>query len=113
MDTIMGDGDKARGAGIDNAMRILAKDRLQHLVEPTRVQDGAFHERDASDIQRRETGKSGRRCIRVEAEHGLAQMAVVKRKQEGDEGFAHPALAVEDEVNLPDRGIPLAGLCLR
>ena len=94
-------------------MRILGKDRLQHLVEPARVQDGAFHERDAGDIQRRKAGEGGRRCIRIEAEDRLAQMAVVKRKQKGDERFAHPALAVEDEVNLPDRCIPLAGLGLR
>ena len=39
-------------------------------------------------------------------------MAVVKRKEKGDEGLTHPALAVEDEVNLTDRGIPLAGLYL-
>jgi len=37
----------------------------------------------------------------------------MERQQEGDEGFAHPALAVEDEVNLPDRCIPLPGLGLR
>jgi hypothetical protein len=40
LDEIMGDGDKARGAGVDDAMRILGKDRLQHLVEPARIQNG-------------------------------------------------------------------------
>ena len=33
-------------------------------------------------------------------------MPVVKRKQEGDEGFAHPALAVEDEEHLANRRAP-------
>ena len=40
-------------------------------------------------------------------------MAVVKRKQKGDKRLPNPALAVEDEVHLPDCGIPLAGLGLR
>ena len=112
-DEIVGDRDKARGAGIDDAMRILGEDRLQHLIEAARIQDSAFHERDAGHIQRREAGEGGCCCIGVEAENGLAQMAVVERQQEGDEGFAHPALAVENEVHLPDRRIPLAGLDLR
>ena len=38
-------------------MRILGKDRLQHLIEPAGVQDGAFHERDAGDIERRKAGE--------------------------------------------------------
>ena len=102
LDEIVGDGDKARGAGIDHAMRILGEDRLQHLIEAARVQDGAFHERDAGHIQRRKPGEGGRRRIRIEAEDRLAQMAVVERQKERDERLPNPTLAVEDEVNLPD-----------
>jgi len=40
-------------------------------------------------------------------------MAVMERQKEGDERLPDPALAVEDEMHLPDRGIPLAGLDLR
>ena len=58
-------------------------------------------------------GEGGRRCIRVEAEDRLAQMAVMERQKERDERLPDPALAVEDEVHFPDRGIPLAGLYLR
>ena len=94
-------------------MRILGKDRLQHLVEPAGIQDGAFHERDAGDIERREAGEGGCRCIRIEAEDRLTQMAVVERQKERDERLPNPALAVEGEVNLPNCGIPLAGLNLR
>ena len=94
-------------------MRILRKDRLQHLVETARVQDGAFHERDAGDVQRCKAGEGGCRCICIEAENRLAQMTVMERQKKRDERLPDPALAVEDEVNLPDRRIPLAGLYLR
>ena len=89
-------------------MGVLGEDRLQHLVKTTRVQDGAFHEGDAGDIQRRKAGKSGCRCIRIEAEDRLTQMAVMERQKERDKRLPDPALAVEDEVHLPDRGISLA-----
>jgi hypothetical protein len=94
-------------------MRILAEDWLQHFIEAARIQDSAFHERDAGNIQRRKTGEGGRGCIGIEAQNGLAQVAVVERQQEGDERFSHPTLAVENEVHLPDRRVPLAGLNLR
>ncbi len=54
LDEVMRDGDEARRAGVDDAMRVLGQDRLQHDVEMAGVQDGALHERDARHFQRGE-----------------------------------------------------------
>jgi hypothetical protein len=37
----------------------------------------------------------------------------MERQKERDERLPNPAFAVEDEVHLSDRGIPLVGLGLR